>query len=264
MCGDATARQDVAALFDGVTADIVVTSPPYADCRDYLSKIPCWDTLMVGAFGAIPCHESTQLLVNLGVIHRKNEWVPYWWGWLQQMRAGGWRHYSLYVWDKLRAVPGGFGGRLKPAHEFIFHLNKKTVQANAWQPTKHEGHTRAYWQGVRAKNGMAERIVRRPVAATKVPNSVVRHVPILAHEAVGHPAQYPAGFADFIVKSWGTAGGAVYDPFAGTCTTLIAAQQNGRLGYAMEIAPEYVSMALSRWAKAYSDHAPVLASRRAA
>jgi len=40
---------------------------------------------------------------------------------------------------------------------------------------------------------------------------------------------------------------AVYDPFAGSGTTLIAAEQLGRCGYAIEIEPTYVQIAIDRW-----------------
>jgi DNA modification methylase len=39
----------------------------------------------------------------------------------------------------------------------------------------------------------------------------------------------------------------VYDPFAGSGTTLIAAEQLGRSCFAMEIEPRYVQIAMDRW-----------------
>jgi hypothetical protein len=41
-----------------------------------------------------------QVLVNLGLVHRDGEWLPYWQGWLDWMRAQGWRRFGLYVWDQ--------------------------------------------------------------------------------------------------------------------------------------------------------------------
>lgn len=40
---------------------------------------------------------------------------------------------------------------------------------------------------------------------------------------------------------------AVYDPFSGSGTTIIAAEQTGRACYAVEIHPAYVDMAVTRW-----------------
>ena len=41
--------------------------------------------------------------------------------------------------------------------------------------------------------------------------------------------------------------GDVYDPFVGSGTTIIAGEQEGRIVYAIEIAPEYVDLAVTRW-----------------
>jgi DNA modification methylase len=43
------------------------------------------------------------------------------------------------------------------------------------------------------------------------------------------------------------AGSVVYEPFDGTGTTIIAAEQLGRRCYAMEIDPRYVAVAIKRW-----------------
>jgi len=42
-------------------------------------------------------------------------------------------------------------------------------------------------------------------------------------------------------------GQAVYDPFCGSGTTIIAAEQTGRACHAIEIAPAYVDVAVKRW-----------------
>jgi DNA modification methylase len=48
----------------------------------------------------------------------------------------------------------------------------------------------------------------------------------------------------------------VYDPFAGSGTTLIAAEQLGRRCFAIEIEPVYVQVILDRWA-AFTGQEPV-------
>jgi DNA modification methylase len=42
-------------------------------------------------------------------------------------------------------------------------------------------------------------------------------------------------------------GQAVYEPFSGSGTTIIAAQMTGRVCHAIEIAPAYVDVAVKRW-----------------
>lgn len=44
-------------------------------------------------------------------------------------------------------------------------------------------------------------------------------------------------------------GDAVYDPFMGSGTTLIAAAQNGRVAYGCEISPAYCDLIRRRWTR---------------
>jgi DNA modification methylase len=41
---------------------------------------------------------------------------------------------------------------------------------------------------------------------------------------------------------------AVYDPFLGSGTTLVAAEQTGRVGFGLELEPKYVAVILERLA----------------
>lgn len=52
-------------------------------------------------------------------------------------------------------------------------------------------------------------------------------------------------------------GQAVYEPFSGSGTTVIAAETTGRACYAMELDPAYVDVALRRW-EAFSGETAVL------
>jgi DNA modification methylase len=42
-------------------------------------------------------------------------------------------------------------------------------------------------------------------------------------------------------------GQAVYEPFSGSGTTIIAAEMTGRACHAIEISPQYVDVAILRW-----------------
>ncbi len=127
ICGDATDRSMVAALMNGDTAQLCFTSPPYGNQRDYTSGgISDWDGLMRGVFAHLPMAEGGQVLVNLGLIHRDNEVIPYWDAWLEWMRQQGWRRFAWYVWDQGPGMPGDWQGRLAPSFEFVFHFNRES------------------------------------------------------------------------------------------------------------------------------------------
>ena len=48
-------------------------------------------------------------------------------------------------------------------------------------------------------------------------------------------------------------GDAVYDPFVGSGTMVIAAQKMGRVAYAMDLDPRYIQATVTRW-EAFTGH----------
>jgi DNA modification methylase len=54
-------------------------------------------------------------------------------------------------------------------------------------------------------------------------------------------------------------GQAVYEPFSGSGTTIIAAQMTGRACHAIELSPAYVDVAVLRW-QAFTGEQAVLGS----
>ena len=53
----------------------------------------------------------------------------------------------------------------------------------------------------------------------------------------------------------------IYDPFLGSGTTLIAAEQLGRTCYGIEIEPLYVDVIIARWEKLTGEKAQLLSER---
>jgi DNA modification methylase len=62
----------------------------------------------------------------------------------------------------------------------------------------------------------------------------------------GHPAIFPLGLAKDHILSWSNEGDTVLDPFLGSGTTLLAAQELGRNGIGIEISEEYCEIARKR------------------
>jgi DNA modification methylase len=61
-----------------------------------------------------------------------------------------------------------------------------------------------------------------------------------------HPTTKPVELVARMIANSSRAGEIIYDPFLGSGTTLVAAQQLGRVGRGVEISPEYVAVALER------------------
>ena len=63
----------------------------------------------------------------------------------------------------------------------------------------------------------------------------------------GHSAQKPVECMRRPIENNSSAGQAVYDPFVGSGTTIIAAEMTGRACHAIEISPTYCDVAVQRW-----------------
>ena len=83
------------------------------------------------------------------------------------------------------------------------------------------------------------------ISDKKISDSVIR---VMRHKARGietnHPAVFPVELVSHILESWD---GLLYEPFAGSGTSLIAATQLQRTCYAMEISPSYCDLIVKRW-----------------
>ena len=252
MCGDSTVTGNVAMLMDGIKAGLCFTSPPYSQQRDYTeeSQLDDWDGLMCGAFDCLQLSADGQVLVNLGLIHRDNEWVSYWDEWIEWMRSQGWRKFAWYVWDQLAGMMGNWSGRLAPSNEFVFHFNKNSVQPVKWVSTQVSSRVKknAGDGGQRGKDGIVKDMysIDKTGQALKIPDSVIR----ISRNATidmarnNHPATFPVELPAFFIRSWK---GVVYDPFIGSGTTMIAAEQLDRVCYGMEISPQYCDVVVKRW-----------------
>lgn len=62
-----------------------------------------------------------------------------------------------------------------------------------------------------------------------------------------HPIGKPVALVEAMLSNSTVRGGVVYEPFNGSGSTVIAAEQLGRRCYAMEIDPRYVAVAIKRW-----------------
>jgi len=62
-----------------------------------------------------------------------------------------------------------------------------------------------------------------------------------------HPTAKPVGLVERCLRNSTTEGDLVFDPFAGSGTTIIAAERLGRPCAAIELDPRYAAVAIRRW-----------------
>jgi hypothetical protein len=66
-------------------------------------------------------------------------------------------------------------------------------------------------------------------------------------EKLGHPCTKPIKLWCWLMERTSEKGEKIYEPFGGSGTTLIAAEQLGRKCYNMEISPQYCDVIVKRW-----------------
>ncbi len=75
------------------------------------------------------------------------------------------------------------------------------------------------------------------------------------HELEIHPTVKPLALVADAIKDCSKRGDIILDAFSGSGTTILAAEQTGRRGYALELDPKYVDVAVRRWEKVTGENA---------
>ncbi len=235
LCGDATDTAAVARLLDGTAPTLLATDPPYGVSLD-----PTWRDGVYNALGpAEPGymrrsdgHRNVTLSGDTRVDWSEAfELVPslqvgYVWHaglYAAEVAAGlqriGFEIASQVIWDKgLFAMSRGW---YHWGHEPCWVIRKPGVP-NLFHGSRDQS---TVWRAPSPKMIMAG-----------------------SHEEKhDHPAQKPVLLFEAPIRNHLRAGEAVYDPFIGSGTTLVAAETLGRRCYAMEIEPRYVQVTIERW-----------------
>ncbi len=216
VCGDATDADVVATALAGVRPHLMVTDPPYGVLYD-----PAWRN-RAGI-------SDTQ---RIGVVendHRadwREAWALFpgdvayvWHGALhattvaESLTACDFDIRAQIIWAKERLVMGR--GHYHWQHE------------PCWYAVR--GGATGHWSGDRKQTTLWQISSRDQDAETT------------------HGTQKPVECMRRPIENNSSPGQAVYEPFSGSGTTLIAAEQSGRACQAIELSPAYVDVAVLRW-----------------
>jgi DNA modification methylase len=222
LCGDATSAADVARLLDGATPNLMATDPPYGVGYD-----PAW------RHRANPAQRTT---VGRVMNDDRAQWTTAW-----RLFDGS----IAYVWHAALKAPAvaadlesvGFSIR----SQIIWVKQHFALSRGDY----HWGHEPA-WYAVRETGRWLGG--RRQTTVWEVPNLNAMGGTRNADNAVtGHATQKPVRLFEIPVVNHTVPGDAVYDPFVGSGTMVIAAQKMGRIAYAMDLDPQYVQATVTRW-----------------
>ena len=214
MCGDSTVAESVSMLLGGAVPHLMVTDPPYG--VEYDAE---WRTRA----GSVGCAEGKVLNDDVHDWHAA--WILFpgdvayvWHGAVfspevaVSLERCGLERRALIVWAKSSLVMSR--GHYHHKHEPCWYVVRK-------------GRT-GHWSGDRKQTTVWD--IDKP-----------------RKSETGHSTQKPVECMLRPMVNNSARGDAVYEPFSGSGTTIIAAEQAGRRCFAMELNPPYVDVAVRRW-----------------
>lgn len=217
LCGDAMSASDVAHVLAGVQPHLMVTDPPYGVSYD-----PAW---RVRSGVGDPGNVAVGAVMNDDRADWREAWALFpgdvayvWHGGLHagtvadSLVASGFALRAQIIWDKDQLVLSR--GDYHWSHEPCWYAVRE----------KATGH----WAGDRKQ-------------------TTVWAIPKPKRNETGHSTQKPVACMRKPIENNSSPGQAVYEPFCGSGTTLIAAEQTGRVCLAIELSAAYIDVAVERW-----------------
>lgn len=219
-CGDSTVATDVDRALNGVKPHLMVTDPPYG--VEYDAN---WRNEADRANGKPYGARAVGQVKNDDRADWREAWALFpgevafvWCASLHAHEVAASLHAhdfdlrSLIVWNKSNFAIGR--GDYHWKHE------------PAWYAVKRGG--KSHWQGARDQSTVWD--IAKP-----------------AKSESGHSTQKPVECMRRPIENNSSPGQAVYEPFSGSGTTIIAGEMTGRCVHAIELNPAYVDVAVTRW-----------------
>ena len=216
MCGDSTSVEDVEKLTNGAKIDLLITDPPYnvayeGGTKDKLTiKNDCMD------------NDSFRAFLTNAFFAADNV-----------MKSGA----AFYIWH---ADSEGYNFR-----GACNDINWKVRQCLIWNKSSMVMGRQDYqWKHEPCLYGWKDGAGHLWASDRKQTTVLNFDKPVRNGE---HPTMKPIALFDYQIKNNTKKEDVVLDLFAGSGTTLIACEQNGRISYNMELDPRYCDVIIERW-----------------
>ena len=216
MCGDSTKLEDVVKLMNGAKADLFITDPPYnvdytGGTKDALKIMnDKQDDASFRQF-LVDAFSAADAVMREGaafyIWHADNEGYNF----HSACFNTGWKVRQCLIWVKNSAVFGRKDYHIQ--HEPCLYGWKEGA-AHLWTSDRKQTTILNFDRPTRNKE---------------------------------HPTMKPVKLFDYLIKNNTRRNDIVLDLFAGSGTTLIACEQNGRVSYNMELDPRYVDVIIKRF-----------------
>jgi DNA modification methylase len=235
ICGDSSNMNDVAQLLEGYKFELVFTSPPYNMASDLYKHYD--DNKGSDEYIAFNIKVVEALLPYLkGFIfwnisynrNARSEFIDIAYK-LKQVPSL--RFLELIVWNKKSAMPITSPTMLTRQYEDIFVLGTEEAMIDM----------EVFWCGTNQRKAHFHK-------STKQTLSNYWELPTIGSQIETHNACYPVALHKKGIELMTLPKQKVFDPFLGSGTTLIAAEQSDRICFGVEYSPEYCSVIIRRYA----------------
>jgi hypothetical protein len=291
LCGDCRDPGAVDKLIKRGPINVAVTSPPYAEQRDYdaesgFEPIPpdkyvAWFRLVSDNVAAHLASDGSWF-VNIKPPGRELDTDLYVHDLVAaHVREWGWHFATEFCWERNgvpKQVVQRFKNQFEPIYQFVrsrWKIRPENVRHasdnmiipfgkgagdTSWD--RFQGGGEFFKPSQFQKRLHGTRMGMSTVQGTNAaPGGYIgegwaypgNRLPTMVetHEATGHAAAFPVGLPAFFIKAFSDEGDLIYEPFAGSGSTLVAAEQTKRRGVAMELSPKYCALTLERMATAF-------------
>ena len=225
--------------------DLVVTSPPYDDLRDYGKHE--WDFYGVAWNLARLLKPGGVIVWNVADATKNGSETGTSMRQALHFQSLGLNLHDTMIWHKPNPIPRTHD-RYEQAWEYVFVLSKG--KPKTWNPImedcklagqKRAGTIQQDASGVRSEKNKGGAYAERKQGANVWS--------IAGKSETKHPAEFPQSVPARCVTTWSNPGDIVLDPFAGSGTTLKAAKELNRRYVGIEVNPEYVKICEDRTAQ---------------
>ncbi|OGY93075.1 MAG: DNA methylase [Candidatus Komeilibacteria bacterium RIFCSPLOWO2_02_FULL_48_11] len=239
--------------------DLVFTSPPYADQRNHTygginpDKYVKWFLPISKELFRVLKPTGTFVL-NIKEKIVASERHIYVMELIIEMRKQGWLWTEEFIWHKKNCFPGKWPNRFRDAWERLLQFNKNKkfnmyqdevrIPMGDWAKTrlKNLSETDKRRDNSKVGSGFGKNVSMWVGRDLAYPTNVLNLATETANK--NHSAVFPKPLPEWFIKLFTKQGDTVLDPFLGSGTTSLVANELGRNSIGIEILPEYYELSI--------------------
>ncbi len=217
--------------------DLIITSPPYNvdiaynsndDKLDYEEYLKFTEEWLAACYEL--AKEDGRLCMNIPLDKNKGGMQSIYVDITQAAKRAGWQYFTTIVWNEgnisRRTAWGSWMSAsapyvIAPVEMIVVMYKSQWKKSKKGISTISRDDFMAWTNGVWTFNGESKK-------------------------RIGHPAPFPVELPNRCIQLFSYKGDVVFDPFMGSGTTLIAAQQLKRVGVGVDIDADYCELAMNR------------------